>query len=142
MGDGYQQASAETRRRWSRLAEDVSTELAAAGLPVVPGMDARVSAGVSVAIDPGADAAGGVYVEWRLHPWLTSAVRECTLQHQLEAPVVRYGAHVADVMREAIRQILATGGFTVHESPNELLAHMLYVAAGPRASLAERLGLR
>ncbi|MEU6081972.1 hypothetical protein [Streptomyces sp. NPDC047108] len=141
MGDGYQQASAETRRRWGMLAEDVSTELAAAGLPVVPGMDARVSAGVRVAIDPGSDASGGVYVEWRIHPWLASAITRCTLQHQAEAPVVRYGAHVADVMREAIRQILTTGGFTVHESPNELVAHMLYVAAGPRGTLSERLRL-
>ncbi|MGW1169238.1 hypothetical protein ACWD42_28175, partial [Streptomyces sp. NPDC002550] len=50
------------------------TQLAAAGLPVeAERMDAAVSGGVEVTVDPGADEAGGVYVGRHPAPVLTSA---------------------------------------------------------------------
>ncbi|MBL1097047.1 hypothetical protein [Streptomyces coffeae] len=141
MPPGYQQADPSTPERWRRLADQVCTHLAAAGLPVIPEMDFRVSAGAQVDIDPGGDSAGGVYVGWRAHPWLWSAFVDGARQQHPQETLARHLSGLGEAMRDAIDRILTTGGFTVGPSPNDLAQHLLYVSAGPDQPLAERLGL-
>ncbi|GGR21195.1 hypothetical protein GCM10010251_41380 [Streptomyces aurantiogriseus] len=146
MGEGevwqYRQADAETLRRWEAWASEARTQLAAAGLPVqAEGLDSAVGAGAVVTVDPGADDAGGVYVGWHPAPVLRVAGMQAALRTDPRDPALRHKGLVDDAMTRAIREILTAGGFTMGESPNDLVGELLYVVGPPAEPLLERLGL-
>jgi hypothetical protein len=73
----FETVSSDELAGMEALALRVRNELAAAGLPVlVPGLNPGLDSGAEVEVDPGADAAGGIFVGWSASPHL----RECAVR--------------------------------------------------------------
>ena len=122
---------AEVLDNWKRLAERVREVLAEAGLPVAPENDDDYFAGVTVDVDPGDDAAGGVFVLWRPHRRLGNAVVASVTEQRVDDPVLQHFGAVAEAMRQAIWSILDSAGFSVTEPLTDYRPLQLQVLAGP-----------
>ena len=118
------------RREW--LAERVVSELAAAGLPVVPrATDPALSQGAEVYVDPLAAAHAGVIVRWHCHSRLDDAFHRAVKQQQVEDPAFQHWGTVQETMRTALSQILSSAGYTVRDSTNDYAPLTLEVLDGP-----------
>ncbi len=110
-----QRADAETHARRVALADSVREDLAAAGLPVVPGsdrFDSDVSNGVQVSIDLSTDEdGGGVFVGWSSHYVVEAAASEAVMLGAAEDdPAIMFSGKVAEAMQGAIAAILGAAG--------------------------------
>ncbi|MFF3013081.1 hypothetical protein [Streptomyces sp. NPDC057939] len=131
---GFEKVGPEEAARQEALATDVRNELVAAGLPLLaPGLQPVLAGGAYVDVDPGADAAGGVYVRWLTSPRL----RECALRaHRLlqpcdDVPAVRHCDAVEVAMMGAMTAILTSAGCTVEDPRDEYRPNSLRVLDGP-----------
>ncbi|WP_030774724.1 MULTISPECIES: hypothetical protein [unclassified Streptomyces] len=116
------------------LAQRVRDELAAAGLPVVaPGLDPILAVGADVEVDDGADAAGGVFVDWRASPRLRDCANRAYRLKLLDEPVLRHSRAVGDAMARAMADVLTSAGFSVEDARDEYRPQQLRVVAGPPA---------
>ncbi|MFJ7216675.1 hypothetical protein [Amycolatopsis sp. NPDC098790] len=120
------------RLRLEVLATRVRQELAAAGLPVIPG-DQPVPVGLAGAVvkldvlDP-----RGVLVDWRAHAVLLDASQDAWAEDPLRerGECEAIGALVVTIdaaMAEAMRKILTTAGFEVTGSGNDYVPDQLLV---------------
>src|SRR5256885_16138276 len=93
------------------LAEEVVATLQKAGLPACFQEDAPADqAGAVVDVDAGADAVGGVYVQWHTHPQLEATLRRALLAQDFSGPDVEFAAVGNDTLPDAMIQVLRAGG--------------------------------
>ncbi|WP_371615648.1 hypothetical protein [Streptomyces sp. NBC_00454] len=128
----FERVSFEESTRLEALAWRVRNELAAAGLPVVaPGMDPQLVGGAEVTFDDGADAGGGVWVEWKGSPRLWESTGRALRLQKLDDPVIGHCARVTAAMMRALDAVLTSAGFTVEDPKNEYRPFQLRVVARP-----------
>jgi hypothetical protein len=127
----FERVSGDDLADMGALAQRVRNELAAAGLPVLPGIDPVLAGGAVVEVDDGADIAGGVFAGWSASPRL----RECTSRafgvRLLDDPLLRHSSQVGAAMMQAMAAILTSAGFTVKDANDEYRPHQLRVVSGP-----------
>lgn len=133
----FEKVGAEESARLEALAAKVRDELPAAGLPVLaPGLHHALAGGAEVEVDDGADAAGGVYVDWEASPRL----RECAVRalrlRLMDDPVLRRPGQISAAMMHAMAAILTSAGFTVEDPDDEYRPFHLRVLAGPAPDVA------
>ncbi|MEU5261715.1 hypothetical protein [Amycolatopsis sp. NPDC021455] len=119
----------DRRYRLDALLLIVQDELAAAGLPVVPGERPVGVAGAVAAVD--LPDLGGVLVDWQVHTVLADAAQEAWGDdpHREGPECAEFNGLLSEIhaaMGEAIRRILTAAGLEVTSSgndyaPNELL---------------------
>lgn len=118
----YQPISQETRTKLLFLAMRVQTDLAMAGIPVVPadGMAPFGATGAAVYVDN--LEPNGVLVHWETHDLLFLAGNEVRADNIVADnptgpnPHSAYAQVVSDTMREAMRTILTAAGWPVTDS--------------------------
>jgi hypothetical protein len=123
-------ADAETRDQRAALARAVKEELLAAGLPVTPDdavLDSSLTAGAHVYVDRLADSGGGVCVSWKTHFVLRTAAIEALRQHRFDDPSIHLRGKVAEVMLDAMAEILTAAGFSVAKDVNDMAPFDLLV---------------
>jgi hypothetical protein len=118
------------RRRLEELAGVVRSELAAAGLPVVPGEHLLESAGAIVTVD--VPDLRGVLVDWREDNRLADAAQDAWGDdpHQEGeecAAFSRLTSAIAEAMAEAMRAILTAAGLEVAGAANDYAPQELLV---------------
>jgi hypothetical protein len=138
----FERMSADELAGMETLAQRVRNELAAAGLPVVPGVNPVLAGGAEVEVDDGADMAGGVFAGWFASPRL----RECTSRafrlRMLDDPLLRHSSQIETAMMQAMAAILSSAGFTVVEANDEYRPHQLRVVSGPAPGVPPLWSLR
>ncbi|MFC9971987.1 hypothetical protein ACFVH6_13960 [Spirillospora sp. NPDC127200] len=130
----YEKATPGTCRARDRLAGRARNTLAAAGLPLMSGdLELALGAGAEVEVDYGADAAGGVYATWRLHPQLARAAAFAVSADDADDahPALLFSGTVAVAMARAIGTILTAAGFAVEEADDEYRPFTLRITGGP-----------
>ncbi|WP_067812523.1 hypothetical protein [Actinomadura kijaniata] len=129
----YEKATPGTCRARDRLAAHARNALAAAGLPLMPSdLEVTLGSGAEIEVDYGADAAGGVYATWRLHPQLARAAAYAIGEETGEDdPALLFSGAVAVAMERALGAILTAAGFTVEEADDEYRPFTLRIVAGP-----------
>ena len=118
------------------LALRVRSELAAAGLPVpAPGLSPELAGGAEVAVDDGADSAGGVFVSWTASPRLQACTSRAFRLRRLDDPPLRHTAQIKAAMMQAMAAILTSAGFTVQDADDDYRPYELRVTHGPVAGV-------
>jgi hypothetical protein len=117
---GFERVDPEREQVLQELARDALDVLFSAGLPASVEAGDRTSAGVAVEIDPGDDEAGGVYLMWRPDDRLTNAAALAVLHGRADDPAIGRSAAFKAAMKDAILSILASSGFLVEESQDDL----------------------
>ncbi|WP_030680852.1 hypothetical protein [Streptomyces rimosus] len=139
----FEKVSAEEVARLEALASKVRDELAAAGLPVLaPGLSHVLAGGAEVEVDDGADAAGGVYVDWEASPRLRQCATRALRLRLMDDPVLRRPGEISAAMMHAISAILTGAGFTVEDPNDDYRPFHLRVVAGPPPGTAPGWELR
>jgi hypothetical protein len=128
----FERVSDDERAGMEVLASRVRNELAAAGLPVLAGLNPVLAGGAEVIIDDGADAECGVYAGWSASPRLRACAQRAFGLRQLDNPLLRHSRQVAEAMVQAMASILTSAGFTVEHSTDDYrTTNPLRVADGP-----------
>ena len=130
-------ADAETQARRVALADAVREDLAAAGLPVVPGgdgFDTDLSHGAKVYVDQFTDEdGGGVFVGWSSHYVVEAAAGEAVMLGAAEDdPAIMFSGKVAEAMQDAIAAILVAAGYSVETDVNDYAPYDLLVLGRER----------
>jgi hypothetical protein len=120
----------EVEFRLGVLATVVRSELAAAGLPVMPEDHPAGTAGALVSVDR--PDMRGVLVDWHTHTVLMDAAMAAwgddPLREGEETRAFRRMFDgIDDAMQEALRKILTTAGFEVVDTDNDYAPHELLV---------------
>ncbi|WP_326644727.1 hypothetical protein OG884_11070 [Streptosporangium sp. NBC_01755] len=134
----FERVSAEASARLNRLAAQVRNALVTAGLPVLaPELAPQLAAGAEVDVDPGDDAAGGVFVSWQVSPRL----RDCALRElkymrtppedDAEIAAVRHQGAISRAMMHAMIDVLTSAGFSAADAHEEYRPFALRVLSGP-----------
>jgi hypothetical protein len=138
----FERVSGDDLADMEALAQRVRNELAAAGLPVLLGIDPVLAGGAVVEVDDGADMGGGVFAGWSASPRL----RECTGRafslRLLDDPLLRHSSQVGAAMMRAMAAILASAGFTVQDANDACRSHQLRVVSGPAPGVPPMWSLR
>lgn len=116
------------------LAEIVCGALELAGLPVHLQPKSLSVSGAEIDVDSGDDAGKGVYVFWHPHPAVADAAAGCVQRRQFSDPVVDHSGRISLHMKDTIISILASAGFEVEESRDDLRPFTVRVIAGPPGS--------
>jgi hypothetical protein len=120
-----------------RLADDVREDLLAAGLPVAAS-NSEFAPGAYVYVDNLTDEdGGGVWVDWNEHFVPRWAGMHAVNEGREDDPVFTFAGAVADIMEEALFQILTAAGYTVEKDANDMAPYHLRVTGR-----AERPGWR
>lgn len=112
----------------NQLADHVCRELQRAGIPAFRTGDVAELAGAEVQVDPGDDAAGGVFVDWHPDPDLSRAVAESVQNEEFSAPVIQHFGAISTHMQDAILGILRSAGFQVEVARDDMRPMVIHVA--------------
>lgn len=104
-------ASEETIAARRDLAQRVAEALDLAGIPNHSADDYPRPAGAEIGVDPGADEAGGVFLDWRPAAALSEALMKSTMEGPSDAPAIQLFMAVATSMRDAMIGVLRASGF-------------------------------
>ncbi|MGW2224086.1 hypothetical protein [Streptomyces formicae] len=119
---GYEKASPDVTSARNSLAAHVRQELERAGIPAAL-LDMRTPAsppGAEIECDLGADAAGGVFVQWNAGQSLRDAAGESLMKQDFQAPAVKHNGAVGSAMCAAMVGILRSAGFQAVESEDDM----------------------
>jgi hypothetical protein len=117
---GFERVDAEEEQVLQALALDALEVLLSAGLPRSVEAGADISAGITVEVDSGDDEAGGVYLMWRPDGQLVNEAALAVLNGRLDDPAIGRSAVFKAAMKDAMLSILASSGFLVEESRDDL----------------------
>jgi hypothetical protein len=128
---GFQHVSLSTEESYNTIATLVYSALEVAGLPAHYHSMGSMMPGAEIEVDTGDDEAGGVHVVWRPSKQLSLAAIELIRQGKLSDPVIEHSGSVKLVMRDAIIAILASAGFTLQPSTDDMRPLAILVKSGP-----------
>ncbi|WP_156925742.1 hypothetical protein [Glycomyces arizonensis] len=115
------------------IASRVSGVLKDAGLPVPTDVELERGPGAVIEVDPGEDAAGGVYITWHVGPELDDRNNRRLLAGELLHDEIGFAGHVSESMMNAIVEILSFKRFDVEVSDEEIRPYSIKVHGGPQA---------
>jgi hypothetical protein len=128
---GFQHVPFNTADSYNTLAALIYSALEIAGLPAHYHSIGSMRPGAEIEVDTGDDDAGGVYVIWRPSEQLSLAAAEQVRQGKLSDPVIEHSGSVKLVMRDAIITILASAGFSLQPSTDDMRPLAIQVRSGP-----------
>lgn len=108
--------------------------LQAAGLPTVVATDPLhppTGPGVVIAIDPGDDAAGGIWAHWECADAVGERAGHDLLTGRHDSPSIAFHGAVVEAMQKAIIAILTASGFTVRASDDDIQPFAIRVVEVP-----------
>lgn len=125
----YHRVPGDVLAERNATAERVCRELRMAGLRAFRSEEGEDHPeGAQVTVDPGADAAGGVFVDWKCP--LGRAAAASMMVGILQAPVIQQHGAVARHMQRAITGILEAAGLVAWPSDDDLNPTAVHVATG------------
>jgi hypothetical protein len=127
----FQHVSLSTEESYNTLATLVHSALEVAGLPTHYHSMGSMMPGAEIEVDTGDDNAGGVHVIWRPSKELSMAAVERIRQGKLNDPVIEHSGSVKLFMRDAIIAILASAGFSLQPSTDDMRPLAILVNSGP-----------
>lgn len=120
--------------RLRRVANSAVQALIAAGLPTVLATDPLKPSsgpGVVVDVDPGDDAAGGVWARWECTNAVGERAGDDLLAGRHDSPSITFHGAVVEAMQTAITAILNASGFDVRASDDEMQPFAVHVLGAP-----------
>jgi hypothetical protein len=125
----YVRATEDVLADRNKLADQVCQALRLAGLAAFRQPNSDDAAGAEVEVDPGDDAAGGVFVTWNPHRTISEAVIENLQTGRLQAPVIQHSGAIASHMMNAMVGILRSAGFQADASDDDMRPMTVHVAS-------------
>ncbi|WP_406402730.1 hypothetical protein OH805_26060 [Streptomyces sp. NBC_00879] len=120
--------------RLRKLAAAVRADLARSGLVThdreEPDWETSPG-GLETELDEFDDAAGGIWLHWRVHPALRRARAEALQDGRMSDPVIKAAGHVHERMSPAILCMLEALGYVAEESNDEYRPFAIKVLSGP-----------
>lgn len=135
---GLRKAAPGEISRLRQLAEQVRQDLSASGLTVHPtdqhGVALGEGGGLEIELDEFDDAAGGVWLHWRLHVRTQERVRAAIQRGQTDDPLLKAASQIYEHMVTSIIAMLTSLGYEAERSADDYRLYAVRVIAPPEAS--------
>lgn len=118
--DMFPHVSAGKADELRELARAVKAALIAHGINVVEPSGAPLWGGAKIEVDTGFDAAGGVYVSWRLSPELGTDVSHHLMEGDREHEIVKQAGRIRRAMQESLIAILLSAGYNARAAEDDM----------------------
>jgi hypothetical protein len=127
----FQHVGADVLEGWSALALQACAALEAMGLPAHVRGDGEPRAGVEIAVDSGADSAGGVFATWHFGMELRLRMMDIVANRDFSNPLIERTSMAAQVMFDAVSSLFRLAGFTVEYADDDLRSFALRILSAP-----------